>query len=73
MRVKVSFTVEVDDRIRRAIAHDYDCGGESDEPSIRLATRAEVQEWFRGHGWPTDILTETHYRCCGWAQPTEVE
>lgn len=42
MRVRISYTVEVDDAFRRAINLHYGLPG--------LATRAEVKQWFAAHG-----------------------
>lgn len=42
MKVRVAYTVEVDDFYRRAIRHHYGQEG--------LATRREVQDWLRQNG-----------------------
>ena len=46
MRVRISYTVEVDDHFRRAISHHYGVA--------HKATRYEVQAWFREFGESAD-------------------
>ena len=46
MKVRISYTVEVDTRARRAIRHHYG------EPG--LATRHEVQRWYQQMGLQGD-------------------
>jgi hypothetical protein len=46
MHVRVSYTVDATDELRRAIRQHYGREG--------LATRAEVQEWYRTHGSAMD-------------------
>lgn len=42
MKVRISYTVDVDPRFRRAINNHYGEKG--------LATRADVKEWFKRYG-----------------------
>ena len=42
MKVKISYTVEVDDEFRRAINEHYGRPG--------LATREEVKRWYEAYG-----------------------
>jgi hypothetical protein len=46
VRVRVSYSTDVDDFYRRAINNHFGKPG--------LATRAEVQEWLRNHGSSSD-------------------
>jgi hypothetical protein len=46
MRVRVTYTVDVDDEYRRAIRRYHGDDG--------LATRAEVQDWFKLKGFTMD-------------------
>jgi hypothetical protein len=59
VKVRVAYTVGVDDSYRRAIVH---YGGDE---SRRLATREEVRSWFRMHGETMDdVLRSEHGACC---------
>lgn len=53
MKVKVSYTVDVDDNFRRAIRAYHGQSG--------MATRAEVREWFKNHGHTMDDDLEYEY------------
>lgn len=46
MKVKIEYTIEVDDDFRRGINMYYDKPG--------LATRQEVKDWFRAYGESMD-------------------
>lgn len=46
MKVRVAYTVEVDDDFRRAVRAFYGQPG--------LATRAELKDWFRDYGRSQD-------------------
>lgn len=63
MKVRISYTVNVDVGYRRAVVHYYS----NDEP--RLATRAEIQRWHEMHGVSMDdVLRDEHGACC-WYDP----
>jgi hypothetical protein len=47
MKVRISYTVDVSDAIRRAIRH------RRGEPG--LATRIEVRDWYRSYGDSMDL------------------
>ncbi len=46
MKVRVAYTIDVPDELRRAINHYWGRPG--------LATRAEVADWYRAHGSSED-------------------
>jgi len=52
VRVRIAYTVDVDDNSRRAINHHYNQPG--------LATREQVRDWFRDKGEDNGsiVLTE---------------
>lgn len=53
MRIRVSYVIDADDRLRRAINRRYGRPG--------LATREEVVRWFEGNGTnEADDLLEDH-------------
>jgi hypothetical protein len=69
VKIRVSYTVDVDDGYRLAILH-YS-GGLATKKG--LATRAQVVEWFRQHGETMDNdLRHEHGACC-WGDPSQEE
>jgi len=65
MKIRISFTVNVGADFRRAIVHYYG------DDSRRLATRKEVQDWFKNFGNTMgDTLADEHGACCmGVSEP----
>jgi hypothetical protein len=60
MKIRVRYTVEVDDGYRAAVRHYYGQTG--------LATRQELQQWFQEYGdTQDDDLSYDHEACC-WGQ-----
>lgn len=66
MKVRVSYTVEVDEGFRKAITHYY--GHKSQEP----ASRRDVSWWFQMHGASMDdVLRDEHGVWCWGDKETE--
>lgn len=69
MKVKVSYTVDVDRGFRRALVH-HQAGGQAP----RLATPQEVRDWCVLYGMTMDDhLRAEHGECCWHDEPQEGE
>lgn len=65
MKLRVSYTVDVEDGYRRAVAHRY---GETG----KLATREELRHFFEQHGSSLDDdLRDEHGVCCFGDEPED--
>jgi len=54
MKVRVSYVVEIDDRLRRSINMHYDLPG--------LASREDVKRWYMSNGTSADDDLDWDYR-----------
>jgi hypothetical protein len=74
MKVRISYVVDVDAGMRRAILHYYGWPDSGSRPQRRLATRKDVQNWFRDYGDSmNNDLADEHGACCMGVAPKEAE